>query len=98
MSEVLKHDRRRFLAAAVMTAAAVPFGVTGCAVQRVTNTTTQLPAEGEMSSLGGAITDKGHVYAVTGQLSINQWALSGDWTAGKGGVVAGAEAFAFTFG
>src|ERR1044072_4745731 len=54
MPEVLKHDRRRFLAAAAMMAAAAPFGVTGCAVQRMTNATTQLPIEGEMPSLEGA--------------------------------------------
>jgi len=54
MSEVLKHDRRRFLAAAAMTFAAVPFGATGCAVQRMTRAEAQLPVEGELPSLGGA--------------------------------------------
>lgn len=47
MSEQLKYDRRRFIAAAAaMTFAAVPFGVTGCAVQRI--------FERELPSLGGA--------------------------------------------
>ena len=54
MSEEFNRDRRRFLAAAAMTVAAVPFGVNGCAVQRMTSETTQLPIEGEMPSLGGA--------------------------------------------
>jgi hypothetical protein len=36
MSDRINHNRRRFLAPAAMTAAAVPFGVTGCAVQRMT--------------------------------------------------------------
>jgi thiol-disulfide isomerase/thioredoxin len=54
MSEEFNHNRRRFLAAAAMTAVAVPFGVTGCAVQRMTGATTQLPIEGEMPTLGGA--------------------------------------------
>src|SRR5215212_1721337 len=42
MSEDLNHDRRRFLAAAAMTVAAVQLGVTGCAAQRI------------LPSLGGA--------------------------------------------
>jgi thiol-disulfide isomerase/thioredoxin len=54
MSEGLKHDRRRFLSAAAMAVAAIPFGVTGCAVQRMTRATTQLPIEGELPSLVGA--------------------------------------------
>ena len=54
MSEAFKHDRRRFLAAAAMTVAAVQFGVTGCEVQRMKDATTQLPIEGELPSLGGA--------------------------------------------
>lgn len=54
MSAELNHDRRRFLSAAAMTVAAVPFGVTGCAVQRMTSASAQLPVEGELPSLGGA--------------------------------------------
>jgi thiol-disulfide isomerase/thioredoxin len=54
MSEELNRDRRRFLSAAAMAVAAIPFGVTGCAEQRMTSATTQLPIEGEMPSLGGA--------------------------------------------
>jgi len=46
MSEGLKHDRRRFLAAAAMSVAAVPFGAAGCAVPRL--------FERELPSLGGA--------------------------------------------
>jgi thiol-disulfide isomerase/thioredoxin len=34
-------------------------------------------------SPGGAVVDKRHVYAVPARLSLNQWALSGDWTVGK---------------
>jgi thiol-disulfide isomerase/thioredoxin len=54
MSEELNSNRRRFLAAAAMTVAAVPFGVTGCAVQTLTGAPGQLPDEGELPSLGGA--------------------------------------------
>jgi thiol-disulfide isomerase/thioredoxin len=54
MSEEVNRARRRFLAAAVMTAAAIPFGVTGCAEQSMTRVTTRLPIEGELPSLGGA--------------------------------------------
>jgi thiol-disulfide isomerase/thioredoxin len=54
MSEVLNHNRRRFLAAAAMAAAAVPFGVTGCAERRTTGAPGQLPVEGELPSFGGA--------------------------------------------
>jgi thiol-disulfide isomerase/thioredoxin len=54
MSVELKHDRRRFLAAAAMTFAAIPFGVTGCAARRTTSADAELPVEGEMPSLGGA--------------------------------------------
>ena len=35
MSEEINHDRRRFIGTAAMTVAAVPFGVVGCAVQRM---------------------------------------------------------------
>ncbi len=52
MSEDFKHDRRRFLAAAV--AAALPFGVTGCAAWRTAGAPGQLPVEGELPSLRGA--------------------------------------------
>ena len=54
MTEELHHDRRRFLAAAAMTVAAVPLGVTGCAGPRATGASAQLPDEGELPSLGGA--------------------------------------------
>ena len=54
MSEEPNHDRRRFLAAAAMIFAAAPFGVNGCAVQRMTRVEAQLPVEGEMPSLDGA--------------------------------------------
>lgn len=54
MSEGLNRDRRRFLAAAAMAVAAVPFGVSGCGEQRMTGATNQLPVEGELPSLGGA--------------------------------------------
>ena len=55
MSEEINYNRRRFLAAAAMTAASVPFGVTGCAVQRMMRAEAQLPVEGELPSLGGAM-------------------------------------------
>src|SRR6266571_1256350 len=32
------------------------------------------------ASPGGAVRDKPHVYAVPGRLTLNHWALSGDWT------------------
>ena len=54
MSEDFNHDRRRFLAAAAMIVAAVPFGAAGCAVQRMTREGTHLPVENELPSLGGA--------------------------------------------
>lgn len=54
MSEELNRNRRRFLAAAAMTVAAVPLGVTGCAVQRTTRAEAKLPVEGELPSFGGA--------------------------------------------
>jgi hypothetical protein len=54
MSEELNYDRRRFIATAAMTVAAVPLGAAGCAVQRMTRAEAQLPVEGELPSLGGA--------------------------------------------
>ncbi|MET0622269.1 MAG: thioredoxin family protein [Pyrinomonadaceae bacterium] len=54
MSEELKPDRRRFLAAAAAAVAAVPFGVNGCAARRTTSAAGQLPDEGELPSLDGA--------------------------------------------
>src|SRR5215207_3270592 len=54
MSEKLNHDRRCFIAAAAMTVAAAPFGVTGCAARRTTSAVAPLPVEGELPSLGGA--------------------------------------------
>jgi thiol-disulfide isomerase/thioredoxin len=53
MSEEINRDRRRFLAATAMTVAAVPFGATGCALQRTTRTEARLPVEGELPSLRG---------------------------------------------
>lgn len=35
------------------------------------------------ASPGGAVLDKGHVYSAPGQLKLNYWALSGDWTVTK---------------
>jgi thiol-disulfide isomerase/thioredoxin len=35
------------------------------------------------ASPGGAVLDKGRVYAVPARLGLNQWALAGDWTVGK---------------
>ncbi len=35
------------------------------------------------ASPGGAAPDKRRIYAVPAQLSLNQWALSGDWTVGR---------------
>jgi thiol-disulfide isomerase/thioredoxin len=54
MSAELRHDRRRFLAAAAMTVAAVPLGAAGCAARRATGADAGLPVEGELPSLGGA--------------------------------------------
>ncbi|HWS87702.1 MAG TPA: redoxin domain-containing protein [Pyrinomonadaceae bacterium] len=54
MSEERNHNRRRFLAAAALAAAAVPFGVNGCAARRTAGAPGQLPDEGELPSLGGA--------------------------------------------
>jgi thiol-disulfide isomerase/thioredoxin len=39
------------------------------------------------ASRGGAILDKPQVYAVPARLKLNNWALSGDWTVGKGATV-----------
>jgi thiol-disulfide isomerase/thioredoxin len=54
MSDRINDNRRHFLTAAAMTVAAVPLGVTGCAVQRMTRAEARLPVEGELPSLGGA--------------------------------------------
>jgi thiol-disulfide isomerase/thioredoxin len=54
MSEMFRRDRRRFLAAVAMTAAAVPFGAAGCAGRLTTAAPGQLPVEGELPSLDGA--------------------------------------------
>lgn len=35
------------------------------------------------ASPGGIKTDKAHAYGVAGQLRLNQWALSGNWTMGR---------------
>jgi thiol-disulfide isomerase/thioredoxin len=39
------------------------------------------------ASPGGIKADKAHVYAATGQLRRNQWALSGNWTMGREAIV-----------
>ena len=39
------------------------------------------------ASPGGAVSDKSRVYAAPARLSLNHWALSGDWTTKKGAVV-----------
>lgn len=39
------------------------------------------------ASPDGAIQDKSRIYAAPAQLILNQWALSGDWTVGKGAAV-----------
>ena len=38
-------------------------------------------------SPGGAVVDQHHVYAAPARLSLNQWALSGDWTVTQGAAV-----------
>jgi thiol-disulfide isomerase/thioredoxin len=38
------------------------------------------------ASPGGAARDKSHLYAVPATLGLNHWALSGEWTIGKGAV------------
>ncbi len=50
----VNQQRRRFIGSAAMAIAALPFGVSGCAVQRMTRAEAQLPVEGELPSLGGA--------------------------------------------
>ncbi len=39
------------------------------------------------ASPGGAVLGKRRVYAAPARLGLNQWALSGDWTVGKGAAV-----------
>ena len=39
------------------------------------------------ASPGGIRADKAHVYAMPGQLRLNHWALSGNWTTGREGIV-----------
>jgi len=39
------------------------------------------------ASPGGAVVNRAHTYAVPGSLRLNEWALSGDWTAGREAVV-----------
>ena len=38
------------------------------------------------ASPGGAVLDKPHAYAAPARLRLNQWALAGDWTVGKGAI------------
>jgi thiol-disulfide isomerase/thioredoxin len=38
------------------------------------------------TSPGGAVLDKPHAYAAPARLRLNQWALVGDWTVGKGAI------------
>jgi len=40
------------------------------------------------SSPGGPVRDKSHTYATPARLSLNQWALSGDWTIEKNAIAA----------
>jgi thiol-disulfide isomerase/thioredoxin len=39
------------------------------------------------ASRGGAVPDRQHLYAAPERLSLNHWALAGDWTMGKQGTV-----------
>ena len=39
------------------------------------------------ASPGGAVVDRRHVYTVPERLRLNQWALAGEWTVGRGAVV-----------
>ena len=39
------------------------------------------------ASPGGAVLGRGQVYAAPAQLRLNQWALAGDWTVGRGSAV-----------
>jgi thiol-disulfide isomerase/thioredoxin len=39
------------------------------------------------ASPGGLVVDRGHVYAASGHISLNSWALSGDWTVEKESVL-----------
>ena len=55
MSEEINHDRRRFVATAAMAIAAASLHTLGPVVQRATAAELQLPIEGELPSLGGAI-------------------------------------------
>ena len=55
MSEEINHDRRRFVATAAMAIAAASLHTLGPVVQRATAAELQLPIEGVMPSLGGAI-------------------------------------------
>jgi thiol-disulfide isomerase/thioredoxin len=46
-------------------------------------------ARGEnFASPNGAVLDTPHVYALPGRLTLNQWALLGDWTVGREAIVA----------
>ena len=38
-------------------------------------------------SPGGAVLDRRHLYAAPARFSLNQWALSGEWTVGRGATV-----------
>jgi thiol-disulfide isomerase/thioredoxin len=53
MPNEINHDRRRFLAAAAMTVAAVQLGIVGCANAQSAEAI-RLPSEGGFPSLGGA--------------------------------------------
>ena len=55
MSRKINYQRRRFLGTAAMTIAATQFGMFGCTVQHATPATAELPIEGELPSLVGAI-------------------------------------------
>jgi thiol-disulfide isomerase/thioredoxin len=55
MSEEINHNRRSFLTTTVQTIAATQIGRLGCTKQHATSATAELPIEGELPSLGGAI-------------------------------------------
>ncbi|WP_086689502.1 thioredoxin family protein [Nostoc sp. T09] len=55
MSEEINHNRRNFLTTTVKTIAATQFGRLGCTKQHATSATAELPIEGELPSLVGAI-------------------------------------------
>ncbi|WP_199295861.1 thioredoxin family protein [Trichocoleus sp. FACHB-591] len=55
MSKKINHNRRYFLTTMLKTIAAAPLGMLGCTAQHATSATAELPIEGELPSLVGAI-------------------------------------------